>query len=299
MQYVIGILSGTGALADDIFQTGNTTASCTPWQATAFMSGTTPGPVASLSRFIRLVSQELIVEQTASATTNGGFYTATSLPGDFGRSNRIGDLTNTQRANLPGVIRSSIADGPVVLRYVPTDNSNLEYTDMLDTPNDNDEEFMSYCPSLMMVMAQGCSPGVTFLVTLVSNWEFLPLTSNSLFGISPSLIDRQALDYALTHAQNLDLASVEPGCNSSERGTMLESSFAGVQATIHPAGRIVLTKGKNSKLSSNTTKSAKMASKAPLGTSSVAEMSLFDHIVEDVSSIAKKVLPALASWLNG
>jgi len=151
----------------------------------------------------RLVSAGLKVETAASATNNQGFVNAGSFPkGFFNSSNLLSDQKETDLLNAPFTESQPVQDGPLTAVYAPTDPTSFEYVD----PQEVDTaEIQSEDQGLLVAWVSGMPASTPVQFTLSMNHEYLPQNGQVQFGISPSPVDREAVDLALNHLQSLQL----------------------------------------------------------------------------------------------
>lgn len=289
--WVAGATTNSAATANNPFSTASGSSGVIPWQWRSWCtagstSSASTGPIPANCDQIRLVSAELVVEPTASATANGGYFVGVVLPQGFISSELNADsLSVSDYSNLPGAVTSAIAQGPVRLKYAPTDNQSLIYVDTDKTPGGDAENISDRNPMTFVVLCNGATVGSTLLVSLYMNYEFLPRSGTAMFGISPSMVDRESLDYAMTKIQTEDLVDVPEFVDHTDDSEVFQETFPNSSAMFGAKQRVV------AKIARRRVKS--QARKVVES----EEKPLFEHVLDDLGSIVKSVAPSLLALL--
>lgn len=300
-QGVVGFVGGgsSGALLDDNAPFNLT---LTPGGLDPFTMGDAPGSTAVadaiklLGKNQRLVSASVKAEYAGAPLSATGFMVAGSVPGGyFTDVNPITNFSADMLANLPYSKSHAVSEGPLETIYAPTDLSCLDYSDVTEDPTTGEAPTPPALGTLFAFI-QDAPPNAAVQFTICYNLEFLPTPGSLMVGISPSPVDRDALDQALNHLEDVPLIrDCEPSGD-----VVLDSAVAGEggQVMLNAAHTVtygvVAKYGKNTPSPSPPRPGAKAKTKRHRKKSSTTgQTAIFDQLENFVVKLAKKYGPSL------
>lgn len=158
--------------------------------------------ISSITKNMRLVSASIKAEYAGAPLNAAGFTMVGSFPKDFFDSqNIISSYSASQLANLEYCDSHPTSEGPLEATWAPSDLSTLNYQDV--EAQTTDDLLRGLGTLVALVTGAPASTPVQF--TICYNLEYLPLPPSLSIGISPSPVDRDALDEALNHLEHVEL----------------------------------------------------------------------------------------------
>lgn len=191
--YNVGINIGVNSTAAILLQAGSSNIALSKFNSTS-------SSVATLYSSVRLVSFGATIQYTGSALTAKGSIIATSEPREtYGYSNKVAGATLTlddMKALRSAVEVSVPLEGGATAVYFPQDSMSTNYYST--TTNYTLSQFpRSVLGGEVGLIVNGATPGDTFAVTAIWNFEGVPFTNQlDLVSTSPSKSDPLAMSHA-------------------------------------------------------------------------------------------------------
>lgn len=218
----VNSVSPTGQLVPgQNFQFVNPTGTLTTvsWGAANALAGWTAGlgfpfsgiqELQSAADSHRIVSCEMIVQPEAALADNQGEYTLFVQPFRNQTSSLYQDYMNSYKAVTVPVSSNT----PSAVKWFPFTREDFTFKSFwnligtaLQEDDDGDAD-VQVCPFWNLgVLTSGCASGVTFRITMIVNYEFIPLTNVlNLLDTSPSPVDQQEVDLVEGWVQDMPVA---------------------------------------------------------------------------------------------
>jgi len=158
----------------------------------------------------RVVSMEMIVEHEASGLNNQGEMNLAAVPWQTAGSPLYSDHQNLYSAVQIPLNQNK----PAVVRWFPMNRQAFNYTAFqytnCDEVGQDDEPDTSAPVWTLEFLANGCASGITFKITMVVNYEFLPIYNTlNILSLSPSPVDVEEEQLVGNWVETMPVA--EPG----------------------------------------------------------------------------------------
>jgi hypothetical protein len=287
---VIGAQTGLAAVNSAPFSVAATAAGVNPLQ----MAGSQYTMLESVFQGFRVVSVSITVECASSYANLQGYAMVGSFPKEATYDAPMSGQSITSLLNSPYTVTQPISLGPMVARYTPSDQSCFSYRDI--------NRLYTTIPAAraddiggLLAMAYGLPATVAQPVqfTICFNLEYLPKYGSIALGISPSPVDRNAVDEALNAIEKSD------ACGAATPSGMIaggDCDFSSAQCQI--------LMGKTSKGTNlvrySKTPVRKLGSLAPseqVITNTAPQKSMLAQIGDFLWKVAKKAAPTLLEGL--
>lgn len=166
----------------------------------------------------RIVSCALYVQPEASLSENKGEYCIFASPYSDLVSPLYSDYANHYKATLVPLSQSNNKAG--VVKWWPESRNNIGFKNFLVTNGTVFDNFIdsgaNICHWVLGVVATGCANAVTFRVTMVVNYEFIPLYNTvAIISTSPSPQDAEETDLVELWTQDMEVATMIPAQRAS------------------------------------------------------------------------------------
>lgn len=255
--------------------------------------------IPSLMERVRLVSAGMSAISTAASTALSGTYVLASTTRGVLRQ-FVPSVNSTLISQLPGAIQVPLNEGKgVSATYNPTDSFSFNFCDLDGsalTTNCPDYNLDLQDPGGFILGVVGATAGTTILVTLILNYEAIPLTQSlSFFNVSSAPQD----PIALAEAVNMRESDIDarPGLGGLD-GLSPTSGSGGSSSSAHPLlhrfPSLLASPGGGHSLISSPTRVSRRGNQ-PAG--EFEQESTFEKILGMLLPVVKTVAPALLSLI--